>query len=199
MKYGYLEEWPGYRVDKQGRVWSSWWRSNSIRRHRLRQWWQMSSTTVPVKGYRYLVVVLINGKKKCRMAVHKFVLTAFSGPPGPGQQARHLNGNSFDNRLVNLKWGTAQENMEDIVRHGRRRYGERNPSHKLTEKDVLEILECKKRGESPTEVAKRYSVSDFCIGCIYRGKTWKYLTSRDNGIIVPTVPKEIHDASTRQQ
>lgn len=50
--------------------------------------------------------------------VHQLVLEAFVGPPGPGQEARHLDGDKANNRLSNLAWGTHTENMRDAIRHG---------------------------------------------------------------------------------
>lgn len=50
--------------------------------------------------------------------VHRLVGEAFYGPLPEGLQTRHLNGNSFDNRLENLRYGTHLENMRDSVEHG---------------------------------------------------------------------------------
>ena len=49
--------------------------------------------------------------------IHKLVLEAFDGLCPEGMETRHLNGMPFDNRLVNLAWGTRAENRRDIVRH----------------------------------------------------------------------------------
>jgi len=50
--------------------------------------------------------------------VHKLVLLAFRGPPPPGMQARHADGNPTNNRLSNLNWSSRSRNMRDAVRHG---------------------------------------------------------------------------------
>lgn len=50
--------------------------------------------------------------------VHRMVLEAFIGP-GDGLEARHLNHNRADNRLVNLAWGTSAENSADMVKADR--------------------------------------------------------------------------------
>ena len=50
--------------------------------------------------------------------VQKLVLDAFVGPRPAGAVARHLNDIGIDNRLVNLAWGTASENMRDCATNG---------------------------------------------------------------------------------
>lgn len=51
--------------------------------------------------------------------VHDMVLETFVGPKPAGMCARHLNGDSLDNRLDNLTYGTYSENNYDRVAHGR--------------------------------------------------------------------------------
>ena len=48
--------------------------------------------------------------------IHTLVAMSFLGEP-MGLQVRHLNGNSHDNRLENLKYGTGRENMQDMSCH----------------------------------------------------------------------------------
>lgn len=50
--------------------------------------------------------------------IHRLVLESFVGPCPPGMECRHLNGNPSDNRLINLAWGTKEENAHDKVLHG---------------------------------------------------------------------------------
>lgn len=57
--------------------------------------------------------------------VHRLVLEAFVGPCPPGMECRHLNGDSGDNHLRNLQWGTPSENQFDKVRHGTHHYAKR--------------------------------------------------------------------------
>jgi hypothetical protein len=48
------------------------------------------------------------------------MLEAFSIEPEHPEQTciRHLDGNALNNTLENLKWGTAKENSNDMVKHG---------------------------------------------------------------------------------
>jgi hypothetical protein len=56
--------------------------------------------------------------QKSNRYLHHLVLEAFVGPRPPGMQCRHINGDSLDNRLENLAWGTASEDNYDRVRNG---------------------------------------------------------------------------------
>lgn len=50
--------------------------------------------------------------------VHKMVLETFVGPRPEGMDGCHRDGNSFNNSLENLEWGTKSSNTEDSVKHG---------------------------------------------------------------------------------
>lgn len=50
--------------------------------------------------------------------VHRLVLEAFVGPCPAGMEACHWNDIPSDNRLSNLRWGTASDNRFDRVRNG---------------------------------------------------------------------------------
>lgn len=50
--------------------------------------------------------------------VHRVVLIAFAGPPPPGCEVLHNDGNPANNSAANLRWGTRSENLHDRVRHG---------------------------------------------------------------------------------
>jgi hypothetical protein len=52
--------------------------------------------------------------------VHALVLRAFVGPPPKlGMECRHGPGGLLDNRASQLRWGTSQENKDDIVTYAR--------------------------------------------------------------------------------
>jgi hypothetical protein len=98
-----------YEVSDQGQV-RSWvpWRGYPLPR-----------TLTPIrhnKGYRQVKLQAPAGLLTRK--VHILVLAAFVGPMPAGKQTRHLNGNPADNRLVNLTYGTASENVLDQVEHG---------------------------------------------------------------------------------
>jgi len=66
--------------------------------------------------YYYRVQLKVNGVYK-KFYKHRLILTAFEGMPATGDVGRHLNDISLDNRLINLAWGTIQENVDDKYRN----------------------------------------------------------------------------------
>lgn len=67
----------------------------------------------------YLAIVLHKGGDTKTKYVHRLVLESFTGPAPEGMECLHIDGDKTNNHLDNLRWGTRQENILDIVRHGR--------------------------------------------------------------------------------
>lgn len=66
----------------------------------------------------YLNVTLFqDGRHECH-AVHALVLLAFHGPRSEGMVTRHLDGNTSNNVVANLTYGTQAENIADQMSHG---------------------------------------------------------------------------------
>jgi hypothetical protein len=112
-----------------------------------------------------------NGKTKT-YSVHRLVCEAFNGPPGEGDQCRHLDGSTSNNKALNLAWGSWYENFEDRKRHGTEVKGVDVNTAKLKEQDVLKI---RASNESNRSLAKRYGVSPTHIGYIKKRKSWAWL------------------------
>jgi hypothetical protein len=72
----------------------------------------------PVGDRGYRMVSLYRDARCFKRTVHSLVLAAFVGPRPPRMDARHLDGDSLNNALVNLRYGTRSENILDQVRHG---------------------------------------------------------------------------------
>lgn len=71
------------------------------------------------KGYQ--VYVFADGERLCTVYAHRLMMDTFVGPKPNGLETRHLNGNSQDNRIKNLRYGTTKENGADRARHNKRR------------------------------------------------------------------------------
>jgi hypothetical protein len=177
IEYREIIRFPGYRFGDDGTVWSRWIRkslgqgkgSQSILGTEWRQ--LRPILTHNRQGYWHQLVNL--RRRHCK--IHSLILEAFIGPRPPGLECRHLDGNSMNNRLDNLCWGTQRENMADRVRHGTDGRGEKNGSAKLTAGLILAIRFAAKHGWSQQKIGERLGVSQTNVGFILRGKTWKHV------------------------
>ena len=73
-------------------------------------------------GYRRVTLYKNEGGKTTRKSfmVHRLVAMAFIPNPQNKPQVNHINGNKSDNRVENLEWCTATENMIHSVKTGLR-------------------------------------------------------------------------------
>lgn len=107
--------------------------------------------------------------------VHVLVLEAFVGQCPDDMQACHNNGVRDDNRLENLRWDTPKANVGDRKAHGTYQYGERNPTAKLTESLVREILDSAERNRA---IASRLGIHETTVCNIRKGRAWKKVKGR---------------------
>lgn len=111
---------------------SDWGRVKSVERKVwfVNRWGQDTQRIVPERirelsvnpnGGHLELTLHREGKRRHRF-VHQLVLDAFVGPYPDGlDQVRHLDGDPTNNRLDNLRYGTAAENVADMLRHGTQR------------------------------------------------------------------------------
>lgn len=123
------------------------------------------------KGYLHVWVRFGYGRSaRRRLPVHQLVLMAWRGlKPFDGAVTRHLDGNALNNAPSNLVWGTAQENMQDSIRHGTAvciRTGEAHPRTRLRDGDVIAIKSLLTHGMTQSAVAASYGVSQRHISAI---------------------------------
>lgn len=112
---------PGYRVTCDGRVFSFGHNWRGYGEREMRQ-------TLNASGYPS-VRLTIEGLRK-RLPVHRLVAHEYIGPCPNGMQICHINGDRTDNRVENLRYGTAQDNADDRERHGRTSRGAKH-SHAI--------------------------------------------------------------------
>lgn len=127
---------------------------------------------VPTKAGYLSLVVSTPGEKHRLYYVHREVLTAFRGKPGPGCEAAHSDGNKKNNSLRNLRWTTHAENLADRIVHGTANDGERNGKSKITRKEALAIRELKGTA-SAESVAVRFGLSRMSVHRIWYGEAWR--------------------------
>lgn len=94
--------------------------------------------------------------------VHQLVLEAFVGPRPDGHVVMHINDDTTDNRLSNLKYSTPQENLRDMVNKGRSLRGDKHPrslaSNSLRAEIISLAIAKPYRGSRP-EIANILGVS----------------------------------------
>jgi hypothetical protein len=148
---------PGYKVDKEGNVYG---RGGKRMQTRINKGYLVVNLCVYRVPYRLAM--------KITKKVHSLVLEAFVSPkPTNKHQARHLDGNSTNNKLENLCWGTAKENAADKKRHGTHRI----PPAKSKYSGQVEIIKSLRfeKKLSMREIANRYKTSATQIRRILKG------------------------------
>jgi hypothetical protein len=128
----------------------------------------------------YMIVRLpkTGGGHSNRYVAH-LVLEAFDCPRPNGMECCHCDGNSLNNNIDNLRWGTPKENSNDKYEHGTILWGSKNHQAKLAEHQVIEIrgkYTCHPSGTaSYRELANQYGVPTQLIGRIVRRERWRHI------------------------
>jgi transposase len=156
---------PSYAVGTDGKV---------LSQKSGREWRPVA--VVPRDGYLF-VNIWEKGRSRTR-GIHRLMLEAFVGvPPEPGMECRHLDGVRSNNVLINLAWGTQQDNADDRLRHGTVPRGEASPTAKINEVQVLAIMGRLAAGDSKRQIAEAFGVSLSEVYGINKGKLWGHLPS----------------------
>lgn len=124
---------------------------------------------------RYPFVSFSEGGKRHNFELHRLVALAFLGPLPKGGQTRHLDGDTRNNRIDNLAYGTVAENAADRDLHGTALRGEDCPWAKLDEAGVREIRRRVAAGEVQRRLAEEFGVAPMAISRAVRGERWGHI------------------------
>lgn len=96
--------------------------------------------------------------------VAHLVLGAFVGPRPEGGLAMHLNDDSADNSVHNLRWGTPKSNSVDCANK------KRGSRQKVGPAEVAQIRALRAVGVPGVEVAHRFGISQQRVCDIHKGR-----------------------------
>jgi hypothetical protein len=176
VEYRTVPGFVAYKAGSDGSVWSCRHKTGLAGRwKRLRPRDSGCTTSRPVKGgYKAVVLTSKDGERKAKL-VHVVVLEAFVGPRPAGMECCHNNGDPADNRLENLRWDTHRNNIADSQAQGNIRRGSRHQFAKLTESQVLEMIQLRASGVSFRKLAARFGVRHQTVHGIVAGKYWAHV------------------------
>ncbi len=132
---------------------------------------------------KYLFTTLSKDKKTIHVGVHRIMAWAFFGEQKEGIEVRHKNGNSLDNRIENLCYGTKSDNMKDAIKHGTFQMSEWHSCAKLTNDQVKEII---LSTENYQIIARRFGIHPNTVHKLRRGEVRKH----DSKLFLHLQPKK---------
>ena len=165
--------WKGlYEVSDLGRV-RSLDRMDARDRNQLRG--RVLRPSVCRKGYHR--VMLRKGGRSPRFLVHRLVLEMFHSQCPEGMECDHINADTFDNRLCNLRWVTPAQNAQHRVALGRHAdaRGEMHGQSKLTDAMIVEIRARAMGPETQAAIARDFDVGPSVISRIASRIAWGHV------------------------
>lgn len=115
------------------------------------------------------IEIRVDGKRR-QQFVHLLVAELFLPPKPRGYRCRHI-GPRKNNRVANLMWDTPGNAIKPALPRGEQHY-----AHKLTEPEVLEIIELlRSGGMMKKSIAGLYGVSAETVSAIWAGRCWSHL------------------------
>lgn len=126
-------------------------------------------------GYLNYVATLGSREKIKAITIHRAVMCTFVPNPDNLPQINHIDGNKTNNKLENLEWCTASENMQHAIKNNLNVSLQKINSKrkKLSEDDVTKIKEMRKKGIPYRKIAGKFNVSHVCIIDVCKNRTYK--------------------------
>lgn len=172
IKFKHIPNYLGFAASSDGRIWRAiykpLWRMN------FRDEWIINTQHQHQQGY-YLTGVQNNlGIYKDRKS-HVLILEAFRGPRPYKQFGLNRDDNKSNNILTNLRWGTAEDNWDDMRINGNAPLGTKNGFSKLNETDVRNIRELVSHGLTYPYIAKLFGIAKISVARIARREYWNHI------------------------
>lgn len=125
--------------------------------------------------YAFITFAGQGGKPASFRSVHSLILEAFHGPRPEGMQVCHIDGDRFNNRLSNLRYGTAKDNADDRFFHGNTCAGIKNGNAKIIDQSVIDGIRAEYASGKTTQyaLAAKHDISQAQINNIVLNKQHK--------------------------
>lgn len=157
----FIPQFEDYKITAEGAVWS------------IRDFWLKPYTD----STGYLVVDLRKNGKKFQKRIHRLIGVTFILNPENKPNVCHKNGNRLDNRVENLYWGNARDNMHDAIRRGTFTFakskGEKHKDAKLKQSDIVLIRKLLANSHiTLRRIGELFGVHTATISDIKQGRSW---------------------------
>jgi len=170
---------PGYHINRAGRVWSAHRKGRiprGARSARLdRHEWTLRKPWRDPEGYLHHTLARGGKGLRLRIALHVLVAASFIGPRPEGLVVAHLDGDKSNNCIENLAYVSQRENIEHKRAHGTMPCGDRSHLSRMTDRQCLRMLDCLDVGYSRREVAGAFGVSIAHVAALKTGRIRKHL------------------------
>ena len=143
MDYKDIPNYPNYRACSDGRIYS------------------VLSNKFLKPGNRNSGYLFVSLYPKRSVSIHRIIALSFLGPPN-GRQVNHKDGNKINNKVDNLEYISAKENIRHSWKLGlsKIRKGDNAPNLRFTETLKREIIEKYTSGKyTQKELGKEYTTS----------------------------------------
>jgi len=130
----------------------------------------------PVSDNQGYQIIHLNSKihKSKNHKIHRLVAFAFIPIINGKIEINHIDGNKKNNEINNIEWCTSSENKKHAFKLGLRNNKGENGSHKIKEKQAIEI-KYQNKGKTLKCIAKKYNVSIALISKIKNNKVWTHI------------------------
>lgn len=128
----------------------------------------------------YLYIGLHKNGVQTTCLVHRLVGRAFLSNPEHKPRINHIKSNeTWNNRVSNLEWATAQEDADWRVAQNRQAHvrvrGSKNGHANLTEAEVKQMRRLRSSGLSTYALARMFGTARSNVSMIVRGKGWVHV------------------------